>query len=180
MGQISLTMDSQRITIRAVKLVMFKISDISDKYGLSKRQVRYRLTQLNNLLEGHVSTGKNQAKLVDEYGMSLFDRLMELENDGHTTSAAVNKIKSEIEDNEESKKETKYDTEGVKEREAVVEQLEARIEDLKQHNMELKTQLEKKDQQIQQLLPAAKEESPLKGKSLWQVIKEWLKQPAGG
>lgn len=172
-------MDSQRITILAVKLVMFKISDISDKYGLSKRQVRYRLTQLNNLLEGHVSKGKNQAKLIDEYGMSIFDRLMELENNGHTTSAAVNKVKTEIEDNEESKKEEEADTKSVREREAVVEQLEARIEDLKQHNMELNAQLERKDQQIQQLLPAAKEESPLRGKSLWQVIREWLNQPAG-
>ena len=157
---------------------MFKISDISDKHGLSKRQVRYRLTQLDNLLEGHVSTGKNQAKLIDDYGISLFDRLMELENNGRTTSAAVNKIKTEIEDNEESKKEEKVDTESVREREAVVEQLEARIDDLKQHNRELKAQLESKDQQIQQLLPAAKDENPLKDKSLWQVVKEWLQAPA--
>ncbi|MBS3792159.1 hypothetical protein KGY77_05895 [Candidatus Bipolaricaulota bacterium] len=159
---------------------MFKISDITEKYGLSKRQVRYRLTQLDNLLEGHVSTGKNQVKLIDDYGMSLFDRLMELEKNGRTTSAAVEEVKTEIEDNEKSKKEEKPDKENVKERKAVVDQLEARIEDLKQHNRELKAQLERKDQQIQQLLPAAKEENSFKDKSLWQVIKEWLKQPAGG
>jgi len=158
---------------------MFKISDISDKYGLSKRQVRYRLTKLDNLLEDHVSTGKNQVKLVDDYGMSLFDRLMELEKNGRTTSAAVGEVKAEIEDNEGSKGKERADKENVKEREAVVDQLEARIEDLKQHNRELKAQLERKDQQIQQLLPAAKEENSLKGKSLWQVIREWLQQPAG-
>ena len=158
---------------------MFKISDISDKYGLSKRQVRYRLTKLDNLLEDHVSTGKNQVKLVDDYGISLFDRLMELEKNGRTTSAAVGEVKAEIEDNEGSKGKERADKENVKEREAVVDQLEARIEDLKQHNRELKAQLERKDQQIQQLLPAAKEENSLKGKSLWQVIREWLQQPAG-
>jgi len=158
---------------------MFKISDISDKYGLSKRQVRYRLTKLDNLLEDHVSTGKNQVKLVDDYGMSLFDRLMELEKNGRTTSAAVGEVKAEIEDNEGSKGKERADKENVKEREAVVDQLEARIEDLKQHNRELKAQLGRKDQQIQQLLPAAKEENSLKGKSLWQVIREWLQQPAG-
>ncbi len=157
---------------------MFKISDISEKYGLSKRQVRYRLTQLNKLLEGHVSTGKNQAKLVDDYVMTLFGRLMELEKNGRTTSAAVDEIKSEIENNEENDKEKEVNKESVKEREAVVEQLEARIDDLKQHNRELKAQLESKDQQIQQLLPAAKDENPLKDKSLWQVVKEWLQAPA--
>jgi len=157
---------------------MFKISDISDKHGLSKRQVRYRLTQLNKLLEGHVSTGKNQAKLVDDYVMTLFSRLMELEKNGRTTSAAVDEIKSEIENNEESGKEKEVNKESVREREAVVEQLEARIDDLKQHNRELKAQLESKDQQIQQLLPAAKDENPLKDKSLWQVVKEWLQAPA--
>jgi len=158
---------------------MFKISDISEKYGLSKRQVRYRLTKLDNLLEDHMSTGKNQVKLIDDYGMSLFDRLMELEKNGRTTSTAASEVKAEIEDNEESKEEERGNKENVKKREAVVDQLEARIEDLKQHNRELKGQLERKDQQIQQLLPAPKKENSLKDKSLWQVVREWLQQPAG-
>lgn len=154
---------------------MYKITDITEKYGLSKRQVRYRLTQLDDLLSGHMSTGKNQAKLVDDYGMSLFDRLMELENNGRATSSAVNIIRAEIGDNIDDKDTGKGNEGSVEDREVVVKQLEARIEDLKQHNQELKEQLDRKDKQLQQLLPATGQEK-LEA-SPWELFKNWLFEP---
>ncbi len=75
---------------------MLTIAQIAERYGLTERQIRWRLTQLNSLLHHHVFNGVNGRVTLDDCGLAIIDRLIQLERDGLGLSTAVNRLAGEI------------------------------------------------------------------------------------
>lgn len=153
--------------------------DIKDQFGWSFKQFKSRLSNLEVVLKDHYQGGNGKAYKVDNYALELLRRQYELELDGHDVSEASRKVIQE------------QDTRDVEEDRGNGKvgqgELKAKVKYLERENDLLRGRLEKQDNQIERLnnridnlLPAPKEENPLQGKSLWQVIREWLKQPAAG
>lgn len=55
-----------------------------------------RLEQLDAVLTGHVKRGEKNAKLLDDYGVALIDRVNQLEQDGVLLSDAVDQVAEEV------------------------------------------------------------------------------------
>lgn len=158
---------------------MYSLRDLEDLLGQSYEQIRNRVNELSDRFEGISETGKRNKTIVTERGLTLLRQLKEYEDSGLSLETGLDKIVRDLESTEgEGEKEGTTVTEtgsntDSKNKDQTIEVLQEEIKFLRE-------QLERKDQQIQQLLPAAKEENSLKDKSLWQVIREWLQQPAGG
>lgn len=156
---------------------MYSLTDLEDLLGQSYEQVRNRVNELSDRFEGISETGKRNKTIVTEKGLTLLRQLKEYEDSGLSLETSLDKIKRDLENAEEAKDnsaatvaETGSKTDSKDKEES--------IEILREEINFLREQLERKDQQIQQLLPAVKDKEPYKGKSLWQVIREWLKAPA--
>jgi len=158
---------------------MHSIRDLEDTLNWSYDQIRDRIVKLENRIDGVLERGKNNKIFITEKGLSLLRKLKELEDNGKSVQNSVKVITEDL-DNSQSKVSegvTKFDKSDSNQ--AQIKLLWEQVKELKKDKRYLKERLDKKDQQIQQLLPAAKgDDNPLKGKSLWQVIREWLKQPA--
>ncbi|MEO0228323.1 MAG: hypothetical protein ABIL70_09790 [candidate division WOR-3 bacterium] len=74
---------------------MFTVNDLVQRYGLTANQVRDRLTMLEGLLDGHIIRGRQNAKLLTDAGLAIFDRLLQLERDGIPAATAVSMMKDE-------------------------------------------------------------------------------------
>lgn len=151
--------------------------DIKDQFGWSFKQFKSRLNNLEVALKDHYQGGNGRTYQVDNYALELLRRQYELELDGHEVSEASRKVIKEqnnrdIESNEGNGKVNKGE-------------LKVRIEYLERENNLLRERLETQDDQIERLnsridnlLPAGQKGSQFQDKSLWQVIREWLKAPA--
>lgn len=156
-----------------------KVKDLQKRFGLSRRQVHIRLDALSTLLDGHIHRGKKNAKILDQYAFSLFKRVVDIQSStNRNVKEAVQQVDQELE-NKDSERDVLNVEQGNTPREpSVTKELRAQIDQQQDYIEFLRQELEKKDKQIQQLLPPAKEEVSLKDKTLWQVVKEWFKQPA--
>jgi hypothetical protein len=75
---------------------MLTIAQIAERYGLTERQVRWRLTQLDGLLRHHLFTGVNGRVTLDDAGVAIFDRLLQLEREGLGLTSAVKRLSGEL------------------------------------------------------------------------------------
>lgn len=157
---------------------MYSLKDLEELLGQSYEQIRNRVNELSNRFEGISETGKRNKTIVTEKGLTLLRQLKEYEDSGLSLETGLDEIEKDL-DTTEEEKDNPIATVAETGHKADSKDKEETIEILKEEVKFLREQLEHKDQQIQQLLPAAKDENQLKGKSLWQVIREWLKAPAG-
>jgi hypothetical protein len=74
---------------------MFTVNHLAQRYGLTANQVRDRLTLLEGLLNGQMIRGRQNAKLLTDAGLAIFDRLIQLEQDGIPGVTAVTMITDE-------------------------------------------------------------------------------------
>lgn len=95
-GREASTVERLRIYYHFTMLTMQSLADI---YGLSYKQVRDRLTALGPLIDPCIVEGKNNAKLLNDSGRAIFDRLRQLEGQGHTIGSAVDEINQELQAN---------------------------------------------------------------------------------
>jgi DNA-binding transcriptional LysR family regulator len=72
------------------------LQDLAHKYGLTLRQVRWRVAQLDGLLQSHLFTGANGRVTLDDAGVAIFDRLIQLERDNLSLAAAVSRLSAEL------------------------------------------------------------------------------------
>lgn len=148
---------------------MLTIEDLSDSLGLSKYQVRRRIDALGDLVSDHTKRGENSKILVDSGGLEMLRRLETLRKEGLTISKAVEEIQSETgeEDSANQRKVTGRE-----------ELLREQINQLQSENRYLRKQLDRKEDQIRQLFPAAQEEKTqgddFRELSLIQVVKKWF------
>ena len=128
---------------------MHSIKDLEDRFGLSYWQARKRLGLIRENFEGEVKGGKNSKYWLTDNGLTILDRILELEGQKENLNTAVQQAKEELEDTDNN-----GDTSGAKRTKVepkYVKRLENEVEFLRE-------ELRRKDHQIQQLLPAAKKE----------------------
>ncbi len=125
---------------------MLDISDLANTLGLSKSQVRRRLTALDGLIDNHIKRGRNQKLLVNSSGLELLKQLEAHRKEGLTTKDAVKEIKTEL-----------GKTDGDNHHQASEEKrlLKKQITQLQSEVEYLRNQLDRKDQQIHHLLPGS-------------------------
>lgn len=139
---------------------MLTIEDLSDALGLSEYQVRRRLDALDDLISDHRKRGENSKILIDSGGLEMLRRLETLRKEGLTISEAVEEIREETGEGESANQ---------REASASQELLRERIDHLENENKYLRKQLDRKEDQIQQLLPGEVEK-----KSPIQRFWDWL------
>lgn len=74
---------------------MLNVQSLSNRYSLTPKQVRDRLTALSPVIDSHIVTGKQNAKLLSDQGLAIFDRLIQLEQEGIAMTTAVEIIKKD-------------------------------------------------------------------------------------
>ena len=154
---------------------MQSIKDLEKNYGLSYWKARKRVVLISEHFGGEVKGGENSKYWLTDNGLTILQRLLELEDGGYAPAEAVriieeeldNDTKPEADQNEPNEKQTK-----PKLTPDYVDKLEDEIQFLR-------SQLEERDKQIQQLLPKPDQsyDKVLADKSFWQVFKEWFQQP---
>lgn len=183
---------------------MLKIKEIADHLGLSKSQTRRRIKAIKDLVnEDSISRGDYNEILIKQDAFEILKRLEEYRKAGNTTRGAKRKIKEDLDNGGNSKTSEPHETDPVKHREP--DQLNTHqppqtdLNYMKQERKQLERLLEEKDHRIRELQQDKKrlqekndtlenrllagetdadDENMYKGKSLWQVLKEWLKAPA--
>ncbi|MEF8799180.1 MAG: hypothetical protein V5A79_07175 [Candidatus Bipolaricaulota bacterium] len=173
---------------------MLSVNDLTDALGLSDSAVRRRIKALDGIIDDHIKRGDKSKLLVDSSGLELLKTLEDLRKQGKTIDEAVQHIREETGKSENNNltdtlpKPTGKQREGPDREELLreqIDQLKGRVEYLKNQVEKKDQMLEEKEDQIRRLLPGKVEEhsgkedkNPYEGKSLWEVIREWLKAPA--
>ena len=141
---------------------MLTIQELAERFGISEKSVRRRLDSLSSVIGQHLSTGRQNAILVTDAGLAIFDRCMQLERqDKLSPSSSVEKVISEIQ--------TSHSTVFNQEKSAVQTQssdqselvrvLNRQIEDLREERNRLLTIVESQGDQIKALMPGPQERS---------------------
>lgn len=137
---------------------MYSIKDLQDRFGLSYWKARKRLGLIKENFDGEVEGGSNSKYWLTDNGLAILDRMLELEDQKHDLSAAIEQVKNELDSSDQS--ESELESNRTKVDQKYVERLEDEVEFLRK-------ELERKDQQIQQLLPGS-------SKSPFQRFFEWF------
>jgi len=116
--------------------------------GLSERQIHIRLTKLAPLLSGHIHTGKNNRKLIDDQGFAILQRVIELEKEGIAVDLAVEQVKEELNNGDQISISTDVNRGITAE---LLEELRRTISRLEEDKRFLQTQLEAKEREIERL-----------------------------
>jgi len=142
---------------------MRDVKTVSELLSLTPRQVYDRIEALSPYLPGHVTSGRNGRKLLDEHGFTVFRRLVSLEAEGLSREAAVKVIATELGNGDGNAGEpARKDGEGP-----LVEALRARIEDQGKVIEWQRGQIERLELRVSELLPLA---LPSPRRSLWARI----------
>jgi hypothetical protein len=101
---------------------MLTLQDLADRYGLSYKQVRDRMTALGPVIDPYLLDGKQNTKLLNDSGFAIFDRLVQIEQHDHLTmKAAATVLARELESNGKSS--------GLGELGKQINALQSRVED---------------------------------------------------
>lgn len=143
-------------TYRDMSKTRYDKHDIEDLLGLTPRQLRTRLSQLDGTISSHTYEGKRGATLLDESGFVVLKRIKELEDDGMSIQDAAETVEEEMENNngngtEEGVTESQVDDE-------LVNQLKERIRNLEQDKQFLKDEVDRLHHKVDRLLPGETEE----------------------
>lgn len=160
---------------------MHSINDLQDILGYTSDQLRLRIEKLKPILTEAVRRGENNKILVTDNGLEILRRAKQLEESNTPLNQIPDKLEKEMDQNQESAsaKSTETDRNLVEEKDKRIKDLQARIEELKEDKQYWRNHAEELQQKLITGETVKKKENPYKGKSLWQVVKEWLKSPAG-
>jgi len=138
---------------------MLTVNDLTEVLGLSEHQVRRRINALGDVIEGYLERGKKGRLEVNSSGLELLKRLEGLHKDGNTISEAVDIIREETKDNTNTKDVNRSPNQANPE---LITELRDRINELQEDKRQLRSQLERKDEQLQKFLSGEVErKSPL-------------------
>lgn len=154
-------------------LTMYDVHVLCERYGLSVKQVRDRLTALSPVLHSHVRQGKHGAKLLTDGGLAIFDRLRELERGELSVSDAVAKIKNERAQAKNPASSTSVGREGADGESAVIELLNQQVRDLRAERDRLLEIIEGQGEQLQALMPGGEPGPPKRGGHREQRMSRW-------
>lgn len=156
--------------------VMMTIKDLAERFGISEKSVRRRLDSLSPVISQHLTTGRQNAILLTDSGVSIFDRLIQLERqDKLSPTAAAERVKSELQNGI-----SPMSDHGVGPVPTVpnvpnelVEVLTRQVEDLRSERDRLLSIIEEQGQQIRALMPGPTELRNKNNQRLtrWQALK---------
>lgn len=161
---------------------MYDIEDLMRILGLSENQLRVRLREFRSYLD--ISRGKNNKLLISPAGVSILQRVKELEEQGLTLDEIKTRLNEELnpEQNAQPIKENSQIQSGSNASETIYKE---HIADLRETLALLRKQLEEKDRLIQELyeiikerlpaLPPAKEGGSARRPSRWLRFKQFLR-----
>lgn len=147
---------------------MYDVQFLSQKYGLTIKQVRDRLTVLAPMLTTHTLVGKHGAKVLTDGGLAIFDRLIELERSGLSVNAAVEKVGNERSPRLETPESTTVSVWGTNGEPKVIELMGKQIEDLRIERDRLLAIIESQGEHIKALSPGP---TPANGHKETQVTR---------
>jgi len=158
-------------------VAMVTVQDLSKRFGLHPKSVRERLAALGPLVSPHMTRGRNNAILLTDAGLALFDRLIQLEREGYPTATAVQLMRDELpeagqtggqpEDNGASHRPPSPSCE----HDELIRELRARIESLEQDKAYLKAKLDELLTRIPELPPGPPPAGQIRNVSRWQALK---------
>ena len=161
---------------------MHSINDLQDILGYTSDQLRLRIEKLKPILTESVRRGENNKILVTNNGLEILRRAKQLEESNIPLNEIPDKLEDEMDQNEESvsAKSTETGQNLLEEKNKRIEDLQAMIEELKADKQYWRDHAEELQQKLLTGETIGKQDSddPYEGKSLWQVIREWLKAPA--
>lgn len=79
---------------------MQPIGDLARVLGQSKRALHRRVAALGAVIAPHLANGKNGATIVDDSGIAILQRCLELERDGLSIAEAAHRVKEELRSND--------------------------------------------------------------------------------
>lgn len=157
-------MASPRFTLNGVngRETMTGIQDLTGRYGLSDKAVRRRLDALSPFIAPYTTRGENNSILLTDNGLTIFDRLVQVERETkRSLTAAIEAIGNELNNGGKPFHQTvsKVEAHGG-ESPLVIEVLRDQIEELKKDKQTLAQErdrllslLESKEEQILALMP---------------------------
>jgi|SRR6056297_1050713 len=157
---------------------MYSIKDLADNLGYSKDQVRNRLDQLRTTLNEHIQRGTRNKILLTNTGFQILERAKQLEEQGVSLTELPKVIDEELPNKEDGNVQgnSRTNLDRGQNQGELIREKDRRIEDLQSRVRYLETKLDERDQQIQQLLPAAQRQEKPEA-TPWQLLKNWLFKP---
>jgi len=122
--------------------LFYSIKDLAEMLSLSERQVNIRIDHLGTLLDGHIRRGSRGKRMLDQNGLILLKKLVQIEKDlGLSSKLAVEQVRKELEK-----------TDGNGDRDHVeVGQTDVMVAMLKETIDMLNRELEAKEREIERL-----------------------------
>lgn len=136
---------------------MHSIKEICERFGLSERAVRRRLTALGTLLDAELRRGDKNTVLLTDSGLAILDRVNQLQQSaGLGLSDAAGQVRNELANGHSVGVEQRANSAGQEDG-ALVRSLEARIQEQAQVIQFLQGQLETAQAQVRAMLPTVSE-----------------------
>jgi hypothetical protein len=139
---------------------MYTVKDLAQRFALHPKRVRERLAALGPVVEPHIVEGKQNAKLLTDAGMAIFDRLRQLEQEGYTVPAAVQRLKEELSDQGKTTghRASNGESNGRPDaKDELIKALKAQVEDLRAERDRLLAIVEHQTEQIRALMPGVEQ-----------------------
>lgn len=122
--------------------MFYSIKDLAEILSLSERQVNIRIDHLGTLLDGHMRRGGRGKRMLDQNGLILLKKLVQIEKDmGLSSKLAVEQVREELKSADE-----KGDGDHVE-----VGQADVMVTMLRETIDMLRTELEAKEKEIERL-----------------------------
>lgn len=145
---------------------MHTIKELAERFNWSYMQARKRVLWVKDNFKGLIKGGENSQYQVTDSGLTVIDRINQLEKDGYDLKSSLNKVKREMESTEQERgnvntKPDKLNLNGSEKR--IIKEKDERIKDLKERIGELREDKERLENKIdtleQKLLPGERKEN---------------------
>jgi len=157
---------------------MYTVKDLAERFGLHPKRVRERLAVLSPLIDPYLVEGKQNAKLLTDGGLAIFDRLIQLEREGLTVQAAVQKLQNELSHGQKTpdqRASLEPASNGNNDKDELIAVLKEELQYLRQERDRLLGIIENQSEQLRALLPGPKpqngQDGPAKKLTRWQALK---------
>lgn len=134
---------------------MMDTETLAKTLGYHKRALLRRVTALGGLVTPYVTEGKNGGFLFGDRAIAILKRLQELERDGLSVAAAVQRIREELESEEHKGvfKDVPGALSGDPAKDELIAELRARIQEQAEIIRFLQEQLRNKEEELKALMP---------------------------
>ncbi len=75
---------------------MYSIKDLENRFELSNWQIGQRVDLIADYFDGEVIRKRNSHYRLTESGLAIFEKMLELEKDGHGPFSALKTVQEEI------------------------------------------------------------------------------------